>query len=193
MFVAHCATMFIIARCDFSSRKPAAAQCALSHAIDISSGTLRDHDDMSLRTAQPITGGTPMRKWRRFQLRRIIFAAPARSSACAGQNRHRHFGRFHRLRCDNRSRMGRCRKDRQSTSSTRKAACSASKMDVVVEDNRSEPQEAVTSYRKMMSSDNANVFISGCLSAGNFAAIPIVMRQKTRWSCARSSRAMPNR
>jgi len=52
------------------------------------------------------------------------------------------------------------------------------KLDIVVEDNRSEPQEAVTSYRKMMSSDNAKVFISGCLSAGNFAAVPIVMRQK---------------
>ena len=52
------------------------------------------------------------------------------------------------------------------------------KIEVVVEDNRSEPQEAVTSYRKMMSSDNANVFVSGCLSAGNLAAIPIVMRQK---------------
>ena len=52
------------------------------------------------------------------------------------------------------------------------------KFEVVVEDNRSEPQEAVTSYRKMMSSDNAKVFISGCLSAGNFAAAPIVMRQK---------------
>lgn len=52
------------------------------------------------------------------------------------------------------------------------------KLEVVVEDNRSEPQEAVTSYKKMMSSDGANVFISGCLSAGNLAAIPIVMRQK---------------
>jgi len=52
------------------------------------------------------------------------------------------------------------------------------KIEVVVEDNRSEPQEAVTSYRKMMSSDNAKVFVSGCLSAGNLAAIPIVMRQK---------------
>src|SRR4051812_10122485 len=42
-------------------------------------------------------------------------------------------------------------------------------IEVVVEDNRSEPQEAVTSYRKMMSSDNAKVFVSGCLSAGNLA------------------------
>ncbi|MGC2776066.1 MAG: ABC transporter substrate-binding protein [Bradyrhizobium sp.] len=53
-----------------------------------------------------------------------------------------------------------------------------SKLDVVVEDNRSEPQEAVTSYRKMMSSDGAKVFVSGCLSAGNFAAASIVVRQK---------------
>jgi branched-chain amino acid transport system substrate-binding protein len=52
------------------------------------------------------------------------------------------------------------------------------KLEMVVEDNRSEPQEAVTSYRKMMSADGAKVFISGCLSAGNFAAASIVMRQK---------------
>jgi ABC-type branched-subunit amino acid transport system substrate-binding protein len=52
------------------------------------------------------------------------------------------------------------------------------KLEVVVEDNRSEPQEAVASYRKMMSSDRAGVFISGCLSAGNLAAIPVVMRQQ---------------
>jgi len=50
------------------------------------------------------------------------------------------------------------------------------KLMVVTEDNRSEPQEAVTVYRKMMSSDNVNVFISGCVSAGNFAAAPIVVR-----------------
>ncbi len=46
------------------------------------------------------------------------------------------------------------------------------KLTVVAEDNRSEPQEAVTVYRKMISSDNVNVFISGCVSAGNFAAAP---------------------
>lgn len=51
------------------------------------------------------------------------------------------------------------------------------KVTVVVEDNRSEPQEAVAAYRKMMTSDKANIFISGCLSAGNFAAAPIVVRQ----------------
>ena len=50
------------------------------------------------------------------------------------------------------------------------------KLSVVTEDNRSEPQEAVTVYRKMISSDNVNVFISGCVSAGNFAAAPVVVR-----------------
>src|SRR3954449_12047391 len=38
------------------------------------------------------------------------------------------------------------------------------KVQVVVEDNKSEPQEAVTVYRKMISSDQVNVFISGCVS-----------------------------
>ena len=47
---------------------------------------------------------------------------------------------------------------------------------MIVEDNRSEPQEAVTVYRKMISSDAVNIFISGCVSAGNFAAAPLVVR-----------------
>lgn len=50
------------------------------------------------------------------------------------------------------------------------------KVEVVVEDNRSEPQEAVTAYRKMISSDAVDVFISGCVSAGNFAAAGMVAR-----------------
>ncbi len=50
------------------------------------------------------------------------------------------------------------------------------KADLVVEDNRSEPQEAVTGYRKMISSDKVNLFASGCVSAGNFAAAPLVAR-----------------
>jgi branched-chain amino acid transport system substrate-binding protein len=53
------------------------------------------------------------------------------------------------------------------------------KVQVIVEDNRSEPQEAVTAYRKLISSDNVNVFASGCVSAGNFAAAPLVMRAET--------------
>jgi branched-chain amino acid transport system substrate-binding protein len=49
---------------------------------------------------------------------------------------------------------------------------------LVVEDNRAEPQEAVNAYRKMLSADHAQVFVSGCLSAGNFAAAPFIIRQK---------------
>jgi len=52
------------------------------------------------------------------------------------------------------------------------------KIEVIVEDNHSEPQEAVTAYRKMLSSDGAQVFVSGCVSAGNFAAAGLLMRAK---------------
>ena len=52
------------------------------------------------------------------------------------------------------------------------------KLQVIVEDNRSEPQEAVTAYRKMLSSDGAEIFISGCVSAGNFAAAGLLVRAK---------------
>jgi branched-chain amino acid transport system substrate-binding protein len=50
------------------------------------------------------------------------------------------------------------------------------KVQVIAEDNKSEPQEAVTVYRKMISSDKVNIFISGCVSAGNFAAAQFVVR-----------------
>ena len=40
------------------------------------------------------------------------------------------------------------------------------KIELVIEDNRSEPQEAVVGYRKMISSDNVKMFASGCVSAG---------------------------
>ena len=50
------------------------------------------------------------------------------------------------------------------------------KVEIVGEDNRSEPQEAVVVYRKMMSNDKVNVFASGCVSAGNFAAAGSVVR-----------------
>lgn len=49
------------------------------------------------------------------------------------------------------------------------------KIQVITEDNRSEPQEAVTVYRKMIS-DKVEVFTSGCVSAGNFAAAGLVVR-----------------
>jgi len=52
------------------------------------------------------------------------------------------------------------------------------KIQLFVEDNKSEPQEAVTVYRKMISSDKVESFISGCVSAGTFAAAPFVVRAK---------------
>jgi branched-chain amino acid transport system substrate-binding protein len=50
------------------------------------------------------------------------------------------------------------------------------KVEVIAEDNKSEPQEAVTVYRKMISSDKVDIFLSGCVSAGNFAAAQFVVR-----------------
>lgn len=60
-----------------------------------------------------------------------------------------------------------------------KGGIAGRQVQVIVEDNRSEPQEAVTAYRKMISSDNVNIFASGCVSAGNFAAAPLVVRAET--------------
>jgi ABC-type branched-subunit amino acid transport system substrate-binding protein len=53
------------------------------------------------------------------------------------------------------------------------------KLELVVEDNKSEPEEAVTVYRKMIESDKVDIFISGCVSAGNFAAALFVVRAQT--------------
>lgn len=50
------------------------------------------------------------------------------------------------------------------------------KVQVIVEDNKGEPQEAVTVYRKMIDSDKVDIFLSGCVSAGNIAAAPLVVR-----------------
>ena len=50
------------------------------------------------------------------------------------------------------------------------------KLQVITEDNKGEPQEAVTVYRKMISSDKVDIFLSGCVSAGNFAAAPMTVR-----------------
>jgi ABC-type branched-subunit amino acid transport system substrate-binding protein len=57
-----------------------------------------------------------------------------------------------------------------------KGGINGRKLEVIVEDNRSEPQEAVTVYRKMMSSDKVDIFLSGCVSAGNLAAAGMVAR-----------------
>jgi len=50
------------------------------------------------------------------------------------------------------------------------------KIEVITEDNKSEPQEAVTVYGKMISSDKVDIFLSGCVSAGNFAGAPLTVR-----------------
>jgi branched-chain amino acid transport system substrate-binding protein len=49
---------------------------------------------------------------------------------------------------------------------------------VVVEDNRSNPQETVTVFRKMISSDGVDAISAGCVSAGNAAAAPMLARDK---------------
>lgn len=52
------------------------------------------------------------------------------------------------------------------------------KIEVIVEDNHSQPQDAVVGYRKMISGDQVNLFDSGCVSAGNFAAASFVVQAK---------------
>lgn len=52
------------------------------------------------------------------------------------------------------------------------------KLQLVHEDNKSIPQQAVVVYRKMMSEDKVVAFDSGCISAGNFAAASFVTRAK---------------
>jgi len=52
------------------------------------------------------------------------------------------------------------------------------KLELVAEDNKSTPQQAVVVYRKMMSEDKVVAFDSGCISAGNFAAASFVSKAK---------------
>lgn len=52
------------------------------------------------------------------------------------------------------------------------------KVVVISDDNKSEPQEAVKIYQKMISSDQVDVFASGCLSAGNLAAGALIAREE---------------
>jgi len=52
------------------------------------------------------------------------------------------------------------------------------KFELVTEDNKSTPQQAVVVYRKMMSEDKVVAFNSGCISAGNFAAASFVTKAK---------------
>jgi branched-chain amino acid transport system substrate-binding protein len=57
-----------------------------------------------------------------------------------------------------------------------KGGLAGRKVQLIAEDNRSEPQDAVVGYRKMMSNDDVQIFDSGCVSAGNFAAASSVAR-----------------
>jgi len=59
-----------------------------------------------------------------------------------------------------------------------KGGISGPKVEIIVEDNHSEPQGAVVGYRKMIASDKVAIFDSGCVSAGNFAAAATVVRAK---------------
>lgn len=52
------------------------------------------------------------------------------------------------------------------------------KLELITEDNKSTPQQAVVVYRKMMSEDKVVAFNSGCISAGNFAAASFVTKAK---------------
>ncbi|MDB5511814.1 MAG: Extracellular ligand-binding receptor [Enterovirga sp.] len=52
------------------------------------------------------------------------------------------------------------------------------KVEFVFEDNRSEPQEAVVGYRKMIANDKVVAVDSGCVSAGNAAAASSLVRAK---------------
>jgi len=50
------------------------------------------------------------------------------------------------------------------------------KLELLVEDNRSEPQPTVTAVNKLVVSDKVAVILNGCSSAGNAAAVPVAMR-----------------
>jgi ABC-type branched-subunit amino acid transport system substrate-binding protein len=50
------------------------------------------------------------------------------------------------------------------------------KIELIVEDNRSEPQESATVIRKLLSSDRVQLLVNGCISAGNFAGAPLTAR-----------------
>ena len=68
------------------------------------------------------------------------------------------------------------------------------KIQVIVEDNKSEPQEAVIVYRKMISSDKVDIFLSA--AASRPATSPprnSWCGHKSRWCCARSCRRSRSR
>lgn len=50
------------------------------------------------------------------------------------------------------------------------------KVEAFVEDNHSQPQDAVVGYKKMLDEDKVSVLISGCVSAGTFAIAPTLVK-----------------
>lgn len=52
------------------------------------------------------------------------------------------------------------------------------RLEAVVEDNRSEPQETVTAVNKLITADKVQILLNGCSSAGNAAAAPLAVRHK---------------
>jgi branched-chain amino acid transport system substrate-binding protein len=59
-----------------------------------------------------------------------------------------------------------------------KGGLNGRKVELVIEDNHSQPQDAVIAYKKMISSDHVQIFDSGCVTAGNFAAASNLVQQK---------------
>ena len=67
------------------------------------------------------------------------------------------------------------------------------KLQLFVEDNKSEPQEAVTVYRKMISSDKVDIFIRDASPPAISPPRSSWCGQRSRWCCARSCRRSPIR
>jgi branched-chain amino acid transport system substrate-binding protein len=61
----------------------------------------------------------------------------------------------------------------------RKGGIGGRQAEVVFEDMRSEPVDAVSVIKKLLSSDHVNILLNGCSSAGNAAAAPLVERAET--------------
>jgi branched-chain amino acid transport system substrate-binding protein len=51
------------------------------------------------------------------------------------------------------------------------------KVEAFVEDNHSQPQDAVIGYKKMIDEDKVSALISGCVSAGTFAIAPTLVKE----------------
>ena len=107
----------------------------------------------------------------------LAFAAAHRRRAGrrAGGLQDRHLGRSDRLCGDVGSRLARRRRGRRRLPQ-RQGRHPRQEARDHHRGQRSEPQEAVTVYRKMIIVRQRQHLRSGCVSAGNFAAAPLVVR-----------------